>query len=118
MIDFYKLENLYISPVPQPFRPHSLIADLCAAHAICVNAGVAFTYEVDAEVPSVVIADANFLKHAVSNVLGNAVRFTHEGAVHALVTADALDEGMKRGDAGRGGEEKRRQKMRREILTT
>jgi signal transduction histidine kinase len=96
MIDFYKLENLYISPVPQSFQPHTLIADLCAAHAICVNTGVALTYEVSAEVPSAVVADANFLKHAVSNVLGNALRFTHEGYVHALVTADALGEGRKR----------------------
>lgn len=92
MIDFYKLENLVIAPLPLPFNPRDMIADLCTTHNICVNEGVSFTYQVIESVPQTLVSDVNFLKHTFSNLLSNSLRFTQQGSVHASLHVEKTEQ--------------------------
>lgn len=88
MIDFYKLENLFITPLSLPFQPRDLVSEVCANYQSCVPEGVTFTSYVHNNVPPTLIADSNFIKHTLSNIICNALRFTHSGSVTMDVSVD------------------------------
>jgi CheY-like chemotaxis protein len=86
VLDFSKLNagKLELSPVPVDLR--ALVKDVenLFRHAV-LEKGIALGHDVDDEVPQQVVADPARLRQILVNLVGNAVKFTHEGRVHVRV---------------------------------
>lgn len=87
-----------------------LISGVAKAHAdLFERKGIALTVDVDASVPDVVLTDASKVRQIVSNVVGNALKFTRKGGVTVsvyasggLVSVDVEDTGIGIDPAERG----------------
>jgi signal transduction histidine kinase len=55
----------------------------------CEQLGLTYRCQIHPDVPEQLLTDANRLTQVLSNLLGNAVKFTHEGCIHLRVSADA-----------------------------
>ncbi|KAI7853030.1 hypothetical protein BDC45DRAFT_174217 [Circinella umbellata] len=56
--------------------------------AMAVQKNIAISYKVADDVPSVVKADENRLRQIMVNLLGNAIKFTHEGEIEIRCSVD------------------------------
>jgi signal transduction histidine kinase len=54
----------------------------------CEQLGLTYRCQIRDDVPAQLITDANRLKQVLNNLLGNAVKFTHEGRISLQVSAD------------------------------
>jgi two-component system sensor histidine kinase RpfC len=67
---------------PAPFSVSELAEDLrCALGPTALAKGIALTVDVAADLPPRLIGDAHYLKRALLNIGGNAVKFTEAGEV-------------------------------------
>lgn len=64
--------------VEQAIRPLGLRAE---------NRGLTLSCEVDPDVPRLLMGDSGRLRQILINLVGNAIKFTDEGAIHVAVTA-------------------------------
>jgi two-component system sensor histidine kinase TorS len=55
----------------------------------CEQMGLTYSCHIHPDVPEQLLTDANRLTQVLNNLLGNAVKFTHEGCINLLVSADA-----------------------------
>jgi two-component system sensor histidine kinase/response regulator len=84
ILDFSKIESRRLTLETVPFQVGDCVAE--AIRAISVQAegkGLEVLLDVDPAVPAAVIGDPLRLRQVLTNLLGNAVKFTHEG--HILV---------------------------------
>ncbi|GEM_PF-3082160 len=93
ILDFAKIESGRMELESAPFLLDDALAALDIFHFQCREKGIAFSIGKDADVPSRVIGDAVRVRQILFNLVGNAVKFTHEGGVRVFV---------KRGDASSG----------------
>ncbi len=54
----------------------------------CQQMGLAYSCQIEPEVPDQLLTDANRLTQVLNNLLGNAVKFTHQGGISLKVSAD------------------------------
>ena len=52
--------------------------------------GLALTYEIDVNVPSYIVGDANRLRQVLVNLVGNAVKFTEQGEIAVAVAKEDI----------------------------
>jgi two-component system sensor histidine kinase TorS len=55
----------------------------------CAQMGLNYRCQIHDDVPEQLLTDANRLTQVLNNLLGNAVKFTHEGRISLQVSADA-----------------------------
>lgn len=55
----------------------------------CEQMGLTYRCQIHPDVPEQLLTDANRLTQVLSNLLGNAVKFTHEGCINLQVSVDA-----------------------------
>jgi signal transduction histidine kinase/HPt (histidine-containing phosphotransfer) domain-containing protein len=82
ILDFSKIESGKLELEDHPFELHTCIEealDLLAPKAAEKKLDLA--YIVDDSIPKVLVGDATRLRQIVVNLVGNAVKFTHEGEV-------------------------------------
>ena len=94
ILDFSKIEagKLNIDPVAFAFR--KTLADLVTPLAIrAEQKGLAFTSAVGPDVPAVIVADPVRLRQVMTNLLGNAIKFTPHGAIRLEVGASFRESG-------------------------
>jgi signal transduction histidine kinase len=85
VLDFSKIEAKRTELENAPFDVHKLISE--TAHVFEIQAaqkGLALTCEIASEVPREVFGDASRLRQILVNLLGNALKFTPDGAVSIL----------------------------------
>jgi len=55
----------------------------------CQQMGLTYCCQIHPDVPDQLLTDANRLTQVLNNLLGNAVKFTHQGSISLQVSADA-----------------------------
>ncbi|HYJ11058.1 MAG TPA: ATP-binding protein [Polyangiaceae bacterium] len=91
ILDFSKIEAGKLELREENCRVRSLVdevAELFAARAELK--GLRIVTKVDPEVPSIVEADTERVRQVLSNLIGNAVKFTDDGSVTVHATVDEM----------------------------
>jgi signal transduction histidine kinase/CheY-like chemotaxis protein len=92
VLDLAKIEAGKIELRPAPFSLGDLLRDIAASHApAAARKGLAFTVDTPADLPAVVLGDAQKLRQVLDNLIGNAIKFTTAGGFTLAVRAAAPD---------------------------
>ncbi len=87
VLDLSKIEAGKLTLLPTPFSLDALLDDLCAAFQPRFSEkGLAFAHVAAPGLPMVVHTDAGKLRQVLFNLLGNALKFTQQGAVRLEIT--------------------------------
>ncbi|MBP3954855.1 response regulator [Gemmata sp. G18] len=82
ILDFSKIEAGKLDLDPLPFSVRDMIGDTLKALASRAHTkGLELTWETHPNVPTVVLGDANRLRQVLTNLVGNAIKFTERGEV-------------------------------------
>ena len=82
ILDFSKIEAGKIEIIDAPYRLSTVINDMAVITAFRAKAkGLTFDVDVDETLPDNLIGDEVRIRRVISNVLNNAVKYTHEGGV-------------------------------------
>jgi PAS domain S-box-containing protein len=87
ILDFSKIEGGRLLLEQQPFHLRTVVEeslDLVAAHA--AEKGLELMYQLEDDVPAVIVGDVTRLRQVLVNLLGNAVKFTEKGEVALSVS--------------------------------
>ncbi|BAU58650.1 diguanylate cyclase/phosphodiesterase with PAS/PAC sensor [Halorhodospira halochloris] len=88
LLDLGRLQSGRLKLQPAPFDLHAAIESQCTVHRhLAEEHGLQFTSEIEPGVPQWVEADATRLGQILSNLLGNAIKYTNEGQVDLTVSA-------------------------------
>jgi two-component system, sensor histidine kinase and response regulator len=96
LLDFSKIEAGKLELHPAGFSLRTTVSDTLRALAVRAHTkGLELIYQVQPEVPDVLIGDAGRLRQVLLNLVGNAIKFTEEGEVVARVESvgDPASEG-------------------------
>ncbi|NEQ52348.1 MAG: response regulator [Leptolyngbya sp. SIO3F4] len=91
ILDFSKIESGKLELEECPFNLRSCIEeclDLVAPKA--AEKHLELAYQISSDVPKNLVGDVTRLRQVLVNLLGNAVKFTHEGEIVIRVTADLI----------------------------
>ncbi len=82
ILDFSKIESGHLEMEQKGFDLRSCIEDtLDVFGAKAAKAGLDLIYHIDDNVPAQIIGDSLRLRQVLTNLVGNALKFTHEGEV-------------------------------------
>ena len=110
ILDLSKIESGKLNLVYKPIDPHRIFNEIKYIFKIKTEEkGINFIVEVDPKIPSGLLMDETRLRQILFNVVGNAVKFTHEGYVKLSVNrripaqeSDKIDLVFKVEDTGIG----------------
>lgn len=92
ILDFSKMEAGKLTLHPKPFDLHRMIEDLVTMiSAKAYQKEVEINFRYDPDLPSCFIGDEGRIRQVVTNIVGNAVKFTLEG--HVLIDVKGHSEG-------------------------
>ena len=96
ILDLARIEAGRIELRPEPFDLTASV-DMCAAlfRPSAEAKGLRFDVEVAPDAAGVYVGDAARLRQILSNLLGNAVKFTHQGQVSLSVRAEGCGEAVR-----------------------
>jgi signal transduction histidine kinase len=93
ILDFSKIEAGKLTVSSVPLDLHALLNEVAdSVRAAAEQKAIALHVEIDAALPRAVSADSVRLRQVLSNLLANAIKFTHRGSVRLTARGD--------GDAG------------------
>lgn len=91
ILDFSRVEAGKLDLDPIDFNPHDAIADTAKTMAWkAQQKGLELVVDVSPEVPDWLNGDPGRLRQILINLLGNAIKFTHQGEVVVRVTREAV----------------------------
>ncbi|OBZ88971.1 Peroxide stress-activated histidine kinase mak2 [Choanephora cucurbitarum] len=89
LLNFSKLQAGKVTLDLAPVVIEDLIADVVEMLiAMAIQKNINIAYVVADDVPNVVMADGNRLRQVLINLLGNAIKFTHEGEIRIKCSLD------------------------------
>jgi len=92
ILDFSKIEAGQLTLVAEPFVLSDCVEDITSLFADKVNqAGIDLLLRIQPDLPIEYIGDAARLRQILINLIGNAVKFTHEGQVMVDVHGTTKD---------------------------
>lgn len=93
ILDFSKIESGKMEIVPTEYDISSVIHDLAnMTSQRAKNKNIKFEVEVDSHIPSRLYGDDVRIRQVLTNILTNAVKYTHEGTVWLRVQSREADE--------------------------
>jgi signal transduction histidine kinase/CheY-like chemotaxis protein len=91
ILDFSKIEAGKLDLNQSDFKLHETVAELMKVMALkAEQRGLALKLEADSDIPETLKGDSGRLRQILVNLIGNAVKFTHQGEVILRVTRDAV----------------------------
>jgi len=97
VLDISKLESGKLEAVPISFQLELMVRDLVDLfEASFVNKGVQLNLRYDSTIPGFILGDEQRIRQVITNLLGNALKFTQQGSVTLearVVTRNSEDEG-------------------------
>ncbi len=94
VLDLSKLEAERLDLQQVPFDVHKLLRETVKKFAPpAAQKGLALTHSIAARVPDRMTGDPARLRQVLSNLLGNAIKFTHAGAVEVRVGVETISSG-------------------------
>ncbi|MBL8575169.1 MAG: PAS-domain containing protein [Hyphomicrobiaceae bacterium] len=92
ILDFSQIEAGKLQLNAAPFEPReTLRAATDLMRVLADGKGLRLTTSVDPNLPQVLIGDAGRVHQVLVNLLGNAVKYTRQGEVHAAITVASRD---------------------------
>jgi PAS domain S-box-containing protein len=89
ILDFSKVDSGQLRFEQAPFDLRMCLEKSLEIVGVSVAAkGLDLGCTVDPEVPRILIGDSTRIRQVIINLVGNAVKFTHEGSIFITVTAD------------------------------
>jgi signal transduction histidine kinase len=89
ILDFSRVEAGKLELLPEPVDPRELVHRVAAAfRPQFEDKGLDFEVVVGPEVPERILADAGRIRQILSNLIGNALKFTEEGSVRAEIEVE------------------------------
>jgi two-component system, sensor histidine kinase and response regulator len=93
ILDFSKLEARKVTLNRVDFNLDSLLGETVKALALPAHEkGLELTYQVQHDIPEVLVGDPNSLRQILVNLIGNAIKFTDQGEVTVVVRLEAAGE--------------------------
>ncbi|HEV7735586.1 MAG TPA: ATP-binding protein [Candidatus Binatia bacterium] len=93
VLDFSKIESGKLTLERVPFAIRRLVTETLRAFApLCGDKGLALGADIDGAVPDALVGDPGRLRQVLVNLVGNAVKFTAEGAVRVTIGCSLDDE--------------------------
>ena len=87
VLDFSKMEAARLSLFPEPFDLPQLLSEvIMLLRPAAENKGIELDLDLNPCVPNTLIADPGRLRQIITNLVGNAIKFTSEGAVSIRVS--------------------------------
>ncbi|MGH8046490.1 MAG: ATP-binding protein [Chthoniobacterales bacterium] len=87
ILDLSKIESGHLAIEPQPFALIPCLKEvLTALRPRALAKGISLNFEMDGPVPAGIETDRTRLVQILTNLIGNAVKFTDEGGVHLRVS--------------------------------
>jgi signal transduction histidine kinase/DNA-binding response OmpR family regulator len=100
VLDFSKIEAGKLELVRAPFDPREIVGEALQALAVQAHGkGLELTWRVAPAVPVALMGDGDRLRQVLLNLVGNAIKFTHDGAVTVEVTPAAAGASARDGAA-------------------
>ncbi|MCI5045158.1 MAG: response regulator [Aquisalinus sp.] len=94
ILDFSKIEAGKLLLEEVPFKVERAIEDVATLLGVTAREkGLELMVRVRPDVPQVLVGDVGRIRQALTNIVGNAVKFTHEGAVYIDVSASDIVNG-------------------------
>lgn len=91
ILDFSKIESGNLELDPHEFELRQCIERVLELFAFkAADLGIDVIYEIDDIVPETIYADGLRLRQILTNLIGNAIKFTHKGEVVIYVTAEEI----------------------------
>lgn len=95
ILDFSKIEAEKLSIQSYDYNLRTVITSLTDGFVTKVNEkGVNLYTEIDEDIPDIVIGDQYRLNQILTNLIGNAIKFTEEGEIRVIVTYKELSSDM------------------------
>jgi signal transduction histidine kinase/ligand-binding sensor domain-containing protein/ActR/RegA family two-component response regulator len=94
ILDFSKIESGKIELDKHPFDLRECVADVMKFYGrIAAGKNIRIAGYVDSNVPALIVSDPLRLKQILMNLLGNALKFTHDGRIDLSICAAPTDDG-------------------------
>jgi signal transduction histidine kinase/DNA-binding response OmpR family regulator len=92
ILDFSKIEAGKLELDPVPFNLGEAIEDVrVLLNTSAADKNISLSTFIDPILPERVLGDAGRIRQILTNLIGNAVKFTHEGSVHLNANGQVID---------------------------
>ncbi|MBB3180638.1 ATP-binding protein [Variovorax sp. Sphag1AA] len=86
ILDFSKIEARMLDIESRPLALAGLVEDVCATFgAETARKAIGLSFHVDPAIPQFVVGDSVRLRQVLTNLIGNAIKFTQQGSVRVEV---------------------------------
>ncbi|MDM0037071.1 ATP-binding protein [Variovorax sp. J22P271] len=86
ILDFSKIEARKLELEHRPLSLHGLVEDICLTLAPdAQRKAIGLTFDIDPRIPPFIVGDAVRLRQILTNLIGNALKFTKDGGVAVAV---------------------------------
>ena len=93
VLDLSKVEAGRLDVESIPLTPHVLIRDVVKVLAVKADEkGISLDFEVSGSVPETILSDPTRLRQIVTNLVGNAIKFTDQGGVKLVLRLESSNE--------------------------